>query len=95
MFAGITEPSQTSAQLRATYPVSAILDGLGLNVTVLSYMGSLDFGIAADREQVPDPDELIEGLGAALDELGALVPSPPHRAERQRRATPAPPRQPR
>lgn len=70
----------TGARLRATYPVSAILDGVGLNVTVLSYMGSLDFGITADREQVPDPGELIEGLGAALDELGALVPSPRRRA---------------
>jgi WS/DGAT/MGAT family acyltransferase len=60
------------ARLEAIYPVSAILDGVGLNVTVLGYCGSLDFGIVSDREQVPDPDTMIDGLGAALEELSAV-----------------------
>lgn len=55
--------------LDATYPVSPILDGVGLNFTVLSYRGRLDFGVVGDPEQVNDPWELIEGLRTALAEL--------------------------
>ena len=33
--------------LVGSYPVSAIADGLGLNITVMSYIGDLDFGIVA------------------------------------------------
>ena len=56
---------------RWTRPIrqAPIFDGVGLNVTVLSYRGSLDFGIVADREQVCDPSELIEGLRTGLAEL--------------------------
>src|SRR3954449_11167925 len=35
------------ARLVANYPVSVITDGMGLNITVMSYCGSLDFGIVA------------------------------------------------
>ena len=49
------------AQLEANYPVSAILDGVGLNVTVLSYRDQLDFGLVADREQVDDVWSLMDG----------------------------------
>jgi WS/DGAT/MGAT family acyltransferase len=42
------------ARLEAHYPVSAIIDGAALNVTLHSYLGRLCFGIVADRELVPD-----------------------------------------
>ena len=42
------------ARLEANYPVSVITDGMGLNITVMSYMGHMDFGIVADRDQMPD-----------------------------------------
>jgi WS/DGAT/MGAT family acyltransferase len=67
------------AKLVANYPVSVITDGLGLNITVMSYLGHLDFGIVADREQMPDVKKLIGWLG---EELAALMPPEP--------ATPAP-----
>ncbi len=57
------------ARLEANYPVSVIADGLGLNITVMSYCGELDFGIVADREQMPDVWKLIEWLGESLREL--------------------------
>src|SRR5947208_2952274 len=57
------------ARLVANYPVSVITDGMGLNITVMSYCGSLDFGIVADREQMPDVADLIDWLGDALAEL--------------------------
>lgn len=57
------------AKLEANYPISVITDGMGLNITVMSYLGKLDFGIVADREQMPDVWSLIDYLSAALDEI--------------------------
>jgi WS/DGAT/MGAT family acyltransferase len=57
------------AKLEANYPISVITDGLGLNITVMSYCGRCDFGIVADREQMPDVWKLIDWLGDSLREL--------------------------
>jgi WS/DGAT/MGAT family acyltransferase len=59
------------ARMIANYPVSVITDGLGLNITVMSYCGSLDFGIVADREQMRDVWKLIDWLRDSLDELAS------------------------
>jgi WS/DGAT/MGAT family acyltransferase len=59
------------AELQANYPVSVITDGMGLNITVMSYRGHMDFGIVADRDQMADVWCLIDWLG---DELEALKP---------------------
>jgi hypothetical protein len=61
------------ARLLANYPVSAVTDGMGLNITVLSYEDRLDFAIVADREQVPDAWPLMDALSRALDELEACA----------------------
>src|SRR5579859_1661676 len=57
------------ARLEANYPISVVTDGMGLNITVMSYCGRLDFGIVADREQMPDAWALMGWLGEALEEL--------------------------
>ena len=57
------------AKLVANYPVSVITDGMGLNITVMSYCGKLDIGIVTDRDQVPDAWRLTEWLDEALAEL--------------------------
>jgi diacylglycerol O-acyltransferase / wax synthase len=46
---------------------------MGLNITVMSYCGSLDFGIVADRGQMPDVALLMDWLREALAEL---MPAP-------------------
>ena len=62
------------ARLEAQYPVSVVVDGVGLNITVMSYLDHLDFGIIADREQVDDAWSMLAGLRHSLEELtGALV----------------------
>jgi hypothetical protein len=61
------------AKVTATYPVSVITDGMGLNITVMSYCGSLDVGIVADRDQVPDVASLIEQLRAELAVLTRMA----------------------
>lgn len=57
------------ARLVASYPVSAINDGVGLNITVQSYNGQLDFGLVACRELLPDLWDLMDGLRDSLAEL--------------------------
>lgn len=57
------------ARMVANYPVSVITDGMGLNITVMSYCGKLDFGIVADRDQMPDVDMLLPWLEEELDAL--------------------------
>jgi diacylglycerol O-acyltransferase len=57
------------ARLEANYPVSVITDGMGLNITVMSYMGHMDIGIVADRDQMPDVEVL---MGYMREELEAL-----------------------
>jgi diacylglycerol O-acyltransferase / wax synthase len=57
------------ARLDANYPVSVITDGMGLNMTVMSYCGHLDFGLVADRDQIPDLWKLIDWLRDSLEEL--------------------------
>jgi WS/DGAT/MGAT family acyltransferase len=57
------------ARLVANYPVSVITDGMGLNITVMSYCGHMDFGIVADRDQMPDLANLMEWLRDGLEEL--------------------------
>ena len=57
------------ARLTANYPVSVITDGMGLNITVMSYMGSLDFGLVADRDQMPDLEIILARLGVELELL--------------------------
>ena len=57
------------ARLVANYPVSVITDGMGLNMTVMSYDGHMDFGIVADRDQMPDLWSILDRLRDSLEEL--------------------------
>jgi len=61
------------AQMQANFPVSVVVDGVGLNMTVMSYLDHVDFGIIADRDQVDDVWSLMDGTAAALDELETVI----------------------
>jgi hypothetical protein len=61
------------AKLKHFYPVSTIMDGIGLNMTVQSYNGNLDFGFVGDRELVPDVWSLVDLLHSSMDELFTLA----------------------
>jgi hypothetical protein len=61
------------ARLEALHPVSAVMHGVGLNITVMSYCGGLDFGIVVDRDIVDDPWPLAAALRQAQAELIALA----------------------
>src|SRR5262249_32633967 len=55
------------AQMRTYYPVSAVAEGQGLNITVQSYLDQLDFGVITCRELVSDPWKIARYLGEALE----------------------------
>lgn len=61
------------AELVAAYPMGPVMDGAGLNITVLSYRSHIDIGFMADRELVPDVWKLAEAVQPAFDELLALT----------------------
>ena len=64
------------AKVEGIFPVSAVTDWTGgLNITLFSYEGDLDFGLIACREMVPDVWHLIGYLQDAMQELVDLVGS--------------------
>jgi WS/DGAT/MGAT family acyltransferase len=63
----------SGARLEANYPVSVIVHGVGLNITCLSYMDSVDFGVVTDRDQVDDAWSIMEAIEASLTELDEAI----------------------
>jgi diacylglycerol O-acyltransferase / wax synthase len=61
------------AKLHSLYPLGPIMDGAGLNLTVLSHMDSVGFGFIACRELVPDVWDLANDVPAALADLVAAA----------------------
>jgi diacylglycerol O-acyltransferase / wax synthase len=56
-------------EVRGFHPVSAITHGLGLNITLLSYNGSLEIGIVATPTTLAHPEQLLRALRRSLDRL--------------------------
>ncbi len=48
------------APVVAVYPLGPLIEGAGLNITVISNMGRLDIGIVADRALAPDIESLAD-----------------------------------
>jgi diacylglycerol O-acyltransferase len=65
------------ARMVSMYPMGPIVDGGGLNITVMSYMGSMCFGFVACRETVPDVWDIAAHVRDALDELTKAADAAP------------------
>ncbi|MFL6240792.1 MAG: WS/DGAT/MGAT family O-acyltransferase [Actinomycetes bacterium] len=63
------ELSVAGARLTDLYSVGPILEGIGLNVTVWSYLDRLNFSALACPDVLPDLRGIVERLQPALDEL--------------------------
>jgi hypothetical protein len=61
------------ARMITNYPTSIIVHGMALNITVQSYDKSLDFGLMADAQAMPDVRELADAITIAFDDLRALT----------------------
>ena len=57
------------AELVAGFPLGPVMDGAGLNVTVMSYRGVLNWGLMACAETVPGVASIAVAIPDALDEL--------------------------
>ena len=64
-----TEMYWNGAHIEEMYPVSAVYDGQGLNVTTCSYADHVGFGYVAGRDVVPDIESLIPLTEQSLTEL--------------------------
>ena len=75
------------ARLRHQYPVSIVADGLGLNITVVSYLDSFDFGFIVDRDLVPDVWDLanlhLDEIARLFEATGAEWAVPPSAHEQE------------
>ncbi len=71
------------SSLDGIYPASIVFDGFAMNITLVSYSNSLDFGIIACRRSLPQVQRLIDHLEEALQELeevsGLRTVKPPKR----------------
>ncbi len=57
------------AKLVGLNPLGPVMDGAGLNITILSYVDNIDWGFIACRELMPDLWDLAGAIGDAQSEL--------------------------
>jgi WS/DGAT/MGAT family acyltransferase len=57
------------ARVEAIYPLGPLVPGAGINITVLSNMGNVDFGLIAGREAVPDLWQIADAMSEAVQVL--------------------------
>ena len=65
------------AQFLSFHPLSIIMHGLGLNITIQTYAGHVDFGIVADKKALPHATDLAKAIEAAFAEAQALLTASP------------------
>ncbi len=61
------------ARLDGNYPLSAVLDGQALNITLVSNADKLDFGLVGCRRSVPHLQRLLAHLESSLKDLERAV----------------------
>jgi diacylglycerol O-acyltransferase / wax synthase len=67
------------SQLLGMFPLGPVMDGMGLNITIISYMGVLYWGLASDARAVPRLWDIAAAIPHALTELmeaAGLEPQP-------------------
>jgi len=61
------------ARLDGNYPLSSVLDGQALNITLVSNADNLDFGLVGCRRSVPHLQRLLAHLESSLKDLERAV----------------------
>lgn len=65
------------ARLDACYPMSLLFQGLGLNITCISYDGRLNVGVVGGRDALPSLQKIAVYLNEALDDLEGAIGTTP------------------
>jgi diacylglycerol O-acyltransferase / wax synthase len=60
------------ARMLTFHPLSIVMHGLGLNITIQTYAGNVDFGIIAGKNALPHAQDLANALLAAFEEAQSL-----------------------
>ena len=60
-------------RMEGMYPASLMLDGQAVNITMVSYAESMEFGITACRKSLPSVQRLLDYLEEGLAELEAIA----------------------
>jgi diacylglycerol O-acyltransferase / wax synthase len=59
------------ARVREIYPMVPLMEGMGLGIAVTSYAGTMNFGLNADPDIVPDLAGFTAMIGRALERIAA------------------------
>ena len=74
--------------LKDIFPMVPLGTNLGLGVAILSYNGTINFGLVGDFDLLDDIEDLADDMLAALRDLagaaGVKLTTPPGRARRKR-----------
>ena len=65
------------AQFLSFHPLSIIVHGLALNITIQTYAGKVDFGIVADKQALPHAQDLAKAIEAAFAQAQTLMSTAP------------------
>ncbi len=57
------------ARMDGSYPLSIVVDGMAMNITLVTYGQNVDFGIIACRRSMPQVQRIIDYMEDALAEL--------------------------
>jgi diacylglycerol O-acyltransferase / wax synthase len=72
---GPTEPLYfNGSRLDALSPLSLLMHGNALNITCVSYAGTLNFGLTGARDTLPHLQRLAIYMGEALEEIESVLP---------------------
>jgi diacylglycerol O-acyltransferase len=63
----------TGARLDAVFPIYLLTHGNALNITRISYAGTINFGFTGARDSLPHLQHLAVYMGDALEELKHLL----------------------
>ena len=61
------------AKMLTFHPMSIVVHGLAINITIQTYAGHVDLGVIADKKAVPHVHELTDALAQALEEGRQLM----------------------
>lgn len=87
---GPSEPLYfNGARLDALFPLSLLLHGNALNITCLSYAGTINFGLTGARDTLPHLQRLAIYMREGLDEIAAVL-KPKRKPAAKKRAKPKP-----
>ena len=75
-------------ELKDLFPMVPLAQGQALGIAIMSYNGTINFGLVGDYDLLSDLDDLADDMLASLRDLagaaGVKLTTPPGRARRKR-----------